>query len=316
MLRPLGLGEILDRAVTLCVRHFALFALIFVVYAVPIAIFQFFGTADQAKFFGSLTDVVQAQAAGKHVDPNAITKALSQTPAVLNVWTGLLILALVFVSPLPTAAMIEAASELYLGGASSFERAYRTALDRWLPLIGVNLLYIAAGIGLYIVIFIVALIFVFAIVLVAKASTPLGVAMGIVFGGIFLLAALAFGVIATLAIQISYFGCVVERQPFVTAFSRGISRVFGGTGLRRSLIAGLAYVAVLMGIGLVSLVGQSLLYGFLKSNVAGTIYETIVRVATAAFTTAFVAIFYYDLRVRTEGLDLHVAAGGESLPAS
>ncbi len=315
MLRPLGLGEILDRAVTLCVRHFALFSLIFVVYAIPVAILQYFGTADQAKLFGSLTDILQAQAAGKHVDANAISSAFSQTP-VFNLWTVLWFVALLFVSPLPTAALIDAASKLYLGGPIDFEQAYKTALNRWLPMIGINLLYVAAGIGLYLAVFVVGLIVVFALILVTKASTVLGVAMSVIFGGIFLLALLGFGVVAALAVQISYFGCVVERMPFVTAFSRGISRVFLGTGLRRSLLAGLAYVAILIGIGLVGLTGESILYGFFKSNVAGTIYETIVRVGTAAFTTAFIAIFYFDLRVRREGLDLHVAAGGEPLSAS
>ena len=296
-------------------RHFALFSLIFVVYAIPVAILQYFGTADQAKIFGAVTDIVQAQAAGKHVDPNALANAFSQGP-VLNVWTALWAIALIFVSPLPTAALIDAAAKLYLGGSVDFEQAYRTALNRWLPLIGVNLLYIAAGIGLYMALLIVGLILVFALILVTKASSVLGVSMSVLFGCIFLLALLAFGVVAALAVQISYFGCVVERMPFVTAFSRGISRVFLGPGLRRSLLAGLAYVAILLGIGLVGITGESLLYGLLKSNVAGTIYQTIVRVATAAFTTAFVAIFYFDLRVRREGLDLQLAAGAEPLSAS
>jgi len=78
VLRPLGLGEMLDRAVTLCVRHFALFSLIFVVYAIPLAVLQYFGTADQAKMFGPLTDILRAQAAGKSIDPNALAKAFSQ----------------------------------------------------------------------------------------------------------------------------------------------------------------------------------------------------------------------------------------------
>jgi hypothetical protein len=38
------------------------------------------------------------------------------------------------------------------------------------------------------------------------------------------------------------------------------------------------------------------------------VYATIIEVATAAFTTAFITIFYYDLRVREEALDLQIAA--------
>ena len=236
--------------------------------------------------------------------------------SVFNTWTVLFFGSLIFLSPLPTAALIDATSAFYLGAAIDFQRAYRVALNRWLPLIGVNLLYLAAGIGLYIILIVIGLLFAFGFILISKAAPALGVGLTIVVGGIFVLAVFAFAILVTLSIQISYFGCVIERMPFVTAFSRGIARVFAGTGLRRSMLVGLAYVAILIGITLVSGVGQSLLYGFLKSNVLGTVYETIVRVATAAFTTAFLAIFYFDLRVRTEGLDLQLAAGGEPLSPS
>jgi hypothetical protein len=315
VLRPLGLGEILDRAVTLCVRHFALFSLIFVVYAIPIAVLQYFGTADQAKMFGALTDVFRAQAAGKSVDPNALSKVFAQ-PSVLNVWTGLWFFALLFVAPLPTVALIDAAATIYLGGSITFERAYRTALARWLPMIGINILYFACAIGLYIVLLIVVLVVGLGLMAIYKVLGGLAIAILVLLGILFVLALFAFGLVASLAVQISYFSCVVERMPFITAFSRGISRVLARPALRRSLLAGLAFYAILLGIFIVSLAGQSLLFGLLKSNVAGTVYETIVQVATAAFTTAFLAIFYFDLRVRSEGLDLQVAAGGQPLSAS
>jgi hypothetical protein len=39
------------------------------------------------------------------------------------------------------------------------------------------------------------------------------------------------------------------------------------------------------------------------------IFSTLLSLATAAFVTAFVGIFYFDLRVRGEGFDLQLAAG-------
>jgi hypothetical protein len=84
--------------------------------------------------------------------------------------------------------------------------------------------------------------------------------------------------------------------------------VFFGVGLQRALLVGLAYVAILLGIEFVSSVGAVVLIGIVHSSVAGVAYETIVRVITAAFTTAFIAIFYFDLRVREEGFDLQLAA--------
>ena len=62
--------------------------------------------------------------------------------------------------------------------------------------------------------------------------------------------------------------------------------MFSGIGLRRSLLGGFAFTAILLGIELVAGLGEVLVIGVLKSDVAGTIYTTLVRLATAAFTTA------------------------------
>jgi hypothetical protein len=132
--------------------------------------------------------------------------------------------------------------------------------------------------------------------------------IGIVVGAIATILVLAVCLVVALAWQVSYFACVLEQQNFAVAFVSGIQRVFKGVGLQRALLVGLAYVAILIGITLVSGLGETLLIGLVHSAVAGTVYTTIVRVATAAFTTAFIAIFYYDLRVREEGLDLQLAA--------
>lgn len=51
-LRPLGIGEILDRAVTLFVARFASIVLILAAYTVPIAIVEYIGTPDFAALSG------------------------------------------------------------------------------------------------------------------------------------------------------------------------------------------------------------------------------------------------------------------------
>jgi hypothetical protein len=71
---------------------------------------------------------------------------------------------------------------------------------------------------------------------------------------------------------------------------------------------GFAYLAITLGIGLVALLGQVLILSLSQSPVGGAVYEAVVRVISSAFTTAFIVIFYYDLRVREEGLDLQIEA--------
>jgi hypothetical protein len=299
---------VLDRAVTLCVKFFVPFATIYVVYAIPLAVVTFFATKDLQTVLQSLSDVAQRGAATGHAANQAeILRTLARGGGV-NAWTAPLVGMALLVAPLPAAALVEATAATYLGRPPTFAHAYAVALARWLPLIGVNAIYLVLGVLLYLVVGLAGAFLVFALAYATLALHALGVALDVVVGVAFTLSALAFAIVVFLALQISCFTCVVERANPVTAFKKGIGRVFFGVGLKRSLLVGVAFVAIGIAIAAVSAVGQSLLVGLLHSAVAGAIYSTILSIATAAFTTAFVAIFYFDLRVREEGLDLTLAA--------
>jgi len=307
-LRPLGLGELLDRAVTLCVKNFVPLSLIFLVYAIPLGIVQYFATKDVSSVLQAFTDALQAQASGgKAGDPTALQRALAAAPP-LNGWYPLLIAIVFFLGPLPTAALIEATSALYMNRPSSFGEAYGVALARWAPLIGINLLYLLAGLILYVGVALAVAVLAIGLALVASALHWLGIAILVVVGLAVTVAAFAFFIVAALALQISYFTCVVERGGPTTSFGRGIRRVFVGVGLKRSLLVGLAFFAIALAIGIVSAIGEGALFAAVHNSAVSTAYGTIVRIATAAFTTAFLAIFYFDLRVREEGLDLQLEA--------
>ncbi len=305
-LRPLGLGEVLDRAVTLCVTHFVPLASIFVVYAVPLAILQYASGRDTEHVMSVLASIAKTSGKG-HADPTAIANALASAPPV-GVWTPLFVLAGLVIGPLPMAALITACDAFYFGRPMSAREAYAIALRRWLPLLGTDLMYVVAAMMLVAAITIGGVVLAFALSLLTLALHAVGVAIAIVVGVLALVVVIAFFVVATLAIQISSFTCVIENENSIVSFARGIGRVFAGTGLRRSLPFGIAYAVIAIGIALVTIAGQALVVGLVHNTVAATAYGTLVQVATAAFLTAFVAIFYYDLRVREEGLDLTLAA--------
>jgi hypothetical protein len=297
-LRPLGIGEVLDRAVTLCVRFFVPLAVVYVVFAIPQGIVQFFAGRGFTRLMSVFTAAVQTQVAtGRPADPAKLAHQLAGSP-VPSGWLGLAWVLIFVVAPLAAAALVEMTAADYLGRPSSFAAAYRTALNCWLPLIGVNLLFALAGIFLYFAFALVVVLLGLGIGFLYVLSHPLAL----------LLAFIAFAVIATLALQVSYFACVIERASPVRAFSTSISRVFGAIGLPRALLFGAAYLAILLGIGLVALVGEVTVTGLLHSDVAAVTYSTLLRIVTAVFTTAFVCIFYFDLRVREEGYDLQLAA--------
>lgn len=314
-LRPLGVGEVLDRAVTLWVKHFVVLATIFVVYAIPFAILQFLAGRDLASVMGIVTAALTAKSAtGKPADPTQIAHVLASLPP-LGAWYPLLFVAIFIVGPLPAAALIEACAALYLGRPSSFAAAYRVALGRWPQLIGLNVLYALAGIVLYVVLILAVFVLALAVTAVTAAAHAFGIAVAVALALAAFIAGVAFFIVASLALQVSYFTCVVEGANAVQSFVLGLRRVFVGVGLVRSLLVGVAFLAIGLGIGLVAIVGESVLVGLLHSPLAGSVYGTVVRIATAAFTTAFVAIFYFDLRVREEGLDLQLDAERARAPA-
>src|SRR5579872_1085801 len=59
LLRPLSLGEIFDRAVTLYVRNFAVVSLIALVVALPLAVVQFVAGLHQSASIQQLLDQIQ-----------------------------------------------------------------------------------------------------------------------------------------------------------------------------------------------------------------------------------------------------------------
>ena len=304
-LRPLGIGEILDRAVNLCVKHFMPLCLIYVVFMIPFSFVQYYATKDLSAMLQAFAD---ASKAGGSTDPSVVLRHLgagsSTNPGVLLLGFVLLVL-----SPLPAGALIEATSCYYFSRPTSFAQAYRVGLSRYLNMLGVSVLFFAAGSLLYLGLILVIVALAFAIGFIYSQLIPvLGIALGVIVGILILAAIFAIVVFVMLALQLSYVMCVVERANFAVAFSRSFARLSSGIGLRRAAIVGLAYLAITFGIGLVALLGQLLILSFSQSPAAGAVYEAVVRVISSAFTTALIVIFYYDLRVREDGLDLQIEA--------
>ncbi len=300
---------------TLCVRFFVPLAALYVIFAIPSAVAQYFASRDLQAALDALGPLIRAQTPGSPpANPAVLSAVLAHHPPA-GPWLVFLVLANFFVAPLVVAALIEATCAFYLGRRPTFAQAYRIAVSRWLPLIGVNLLYLGAGTALYLITVIVLFIVMLGIAFLFVASHAAGIAVGIVVGAICIVAVLALAVIFFFALEMSYFTCVVERAPAVAAFTTGFERVLGRSGLRRSLAVGSAYVAVMIGAMLVSGIGNALLVGLLHSAPASAVYAFIIGVAVATFLTSFFAVFYFDLRVREEGLDLQFAAQRSTAPA-
>jgi hypothetical protein len=293
----------LDRAVTISVRFFVLFALIYIVFAIPLTLFQYFGTADFAKIFGSFADALAK--AGK--DQSALAKALA-IPPVFNAFTVLYFVMAAIVGPLPSAALMWSAAEIYgRGNVPTFAEAYREALRCWLPLIGVTLLWVASALLAYVALVFFVVLVGLAILLLYAVLKVAGVVAAVV-GGIATVAAIVVVVsVCLLAAYMAYMAVVVERVGFITAFASGISRVFARS-LRRSVLVAITLSAVLFAVSMMGGLIQVLLYGVIRSNALGTAFSAVLNLVAVVFTSVYVAVYYYDIRMRAEGLDLERAA--------
>jgi hypothetical protein len=299
-LRPLGIGEILDRAVNLAVQKFVPLLIIYIAYGIPFALV---GYAFTARYAG-LLQTFSAPRANPAVFPTI--------PPEFILFAFVLVVVFLVTLPLPTAALLESTSAFYFERTTSFGQAYRVAFERYGQMLLLTLLYIVVGLGLYIAVGIVLVLLGLGIALIAAASKIVAIVLGILLGIAGISAAIVLLVIVSLMLQVGYFTCVIERASCVPAFRLAIKRTFSGIGVKRTLLVGLVYFAISIGIGIVSIAGQLLITGLLQATTAGTIvslvYSGILRVLAAVFVTVFLTIFYFDLRVREEGLDLELAA--------
>jgi len=308
VLRPIGLGELLDRAVTLGVRFFVPLVSLYVVYVVPYAIGRYVATHGHrsSSMLGAI--IHMETAGGRPFDPGVVSTVLGRH-SFFTPWFAFALLAAIFIAPLPSAALTENTSAFYLGIAPTFVHGYRVAFERWLPLVGLNLLYLGAGIALCVVFDIIA----FAIVLAAAGlltviAHDIGIASAAIAGTVGLLAALAVAVIFLLAYEISYYTCVVERVPALQAFTLGLARVLRRGGLRRTLFVGSAYIAIYIGWLVIAAIGAELIRIVVHSTALRPLYFLLQTIAVEPFFRALLAVFYFDLRVREEGFDLQAAA--------
>src|SRR5471030_2071553 len=146
-LRPLGAGEILDRAVTVFVRHFWLLVLILALVAIPVAILSYFSQPDITKM---LTDFQKVLAIPPGHRDQAKPILDQMNASALGPVAALTYLLQLLVGPLAVTACVIAIARSYRGEPPSVGVAYRAALGRWLAQIITAIVFIAVYIGVVI----------------------------------------------------------------------------------------------------------------------------------------------------------------------
>lgn len=291
-LRPLSLGEVLDRTFQLYRKHFLMFA----------GIASFAAGIDLVWRFAQTTTERAVQYRVGAATLSGVNLGFSLVSALLYI----------IVSAVAMAAISRAVSAIYLGRPTGIALAYHEVKPHWLRYIGLYIVAVLASWGPTLAIFAGFLIIAFAI----QAGTN-AIAGGIIFVVLFLglLLTFPFGIWMMLRYSLANQVCVFEDLGIRASLKRSVNLSRGGT----------QKLSILVMFFLVWLISAILTYAGLTPfmyvlfraiythgrpalSIGMTIYTLLVQFVVAAITIPLYSIgltlFYYDARIRKEGFDV------------
>ncbi len=294
VLRALGIGEIFDRAVTMYVRNFVAFTLIVLTLLVPVGVLQYLYTDRAGQSFAQLLRQIQ--------HPGSIAPYDSSQLAALVAIALLLLL----LAPFTNNAVAVGVAAIYAGYRPSYREGFARVLARWAPLFGTSILSMLILIGSYF-----ALVIGFAILAVIGVALSRGIPtfeliLGII-AIVLLLAAIVVFVILALCCAFALYATTIEDSSPADAIGEGFRRIFNRRELPKAVLISLAYMALEIGALILSGVVGVTMLEFVHSTAAEIATGTVINAILTAFLTVLLAVYYYDVRTRTEGLDLEVA---------
>jgi hypothetical protein len=278
-LRPLGVGEILDVAIKISWRTALTLFRIVVLVVAPVQLIASLVTtsASTGDSFTTTTDASGRQSVHLH-HPYLFATSLA----------AVLVLSIV-ASTLATAACFKAVADAYLGQRPTWRTSLAFALRR----LGSILLVILIAV---VVLAVILVVMIFAFVL----FVPLGI--------------LCVAPAIWIAVRWS-----VSIPALLTEGVRGTAALGRSWRLVRGRWWG-SFAVIVIGTLLSLIVSSVVQYGLAGAALAGTgsssaaeviigtIGGTIASMLTTPFTAAFIAVLYFDLRVRKEGFDLELLA--------
>jgi hypothetical protein len=282
LLRPLSIGEIFDRAITLYVATLTRSLQILGLYFGAIILF--------AAMIGGLYFVSRSSLPG-------VVAIIVGLPAIIagSIWLY--------------SAIIYIWAEQAAGRRVSWSEALLAVRPRFWPLLGLTGLIVLTVALLF---FGVALVS--GIVWVISGLAGAGTARAIILvlfavpGGI---ALFVVSVLTYLVLSVALVTCVVEGVGPMRAFGSAYARVVEGGMGRRSIVVGIAFLAAVLGVAIVSL-GVRLACTALLVPIAGTfgamgigaVIGAVIGVIGGLYYRGLTVVYYFDLRIRTEGYDI------------
>jgi hypothetical protein len=290
-LRPLGVGDIVDRVFSVYRSKPLLFL---AVAAVPYLVFLLIVALASVLFVtnvAGLTDIVSAFAAGTTPDPAVLAGAVV---AFFELAAFVVLTAVVILSA-QTAALVSAMAASYLGRPIALGDAFRAGLRAAPRVIGTGLL----------VFLIIVLLWIGLILVMALSGQALVAFLLVLVGCV----ATAYLFASTLIAPVV---ATVEKVGPVTAIRRSWSLSSGS----RWRIIGLQLLLLVLNVVISTVVSAVFFTSVISDANLRTavqqITNAVVTIAWAPVEWGTLAVLYFDLRVRREAFDLTLAA--EALP--
>ncbi len=301
-LRPLGAGEILDRAITLFVRRFALIAAVIAVGIVPIMAITALLYPDSASVFTGLAQMISA--AGDPAATRRAAEAMSRQSTGTGAGALVVVLLTGVLRLVMWCALVYVVAAAYAGTRATLADAYRFAVRRCMPLLVVVLAFMVLGAFVMVPVVVVYLVLVLAVALLAAVQVTAAVVAGVV-GGLAVVSVLAVaGSIFYMTFELASVAVLTETANPVEAIGIAFRRAFG-TGMKRRMLAGGLVLFALSQAGSIPLVALAALVTALTH--VSLLYYAIFgagSVLLEGVVATFVIVFAVDTRVRREGYDL------------
>jgi hypothetical protein len=285
-LRPLSLGEILDRIFSIYRSRFWLFSGIAAIHAATALVLQL------------LTLLVQHRVAGRY---GVIVG--SRVATGVSVIAGLL---LILPYVITQAATVYALGEVYLGKGTTAADAVRATFGRWYRYVGIAFL-----IGLYSLWLPIVLVTPAIVILAAMKSAGLMWLAGLLlFAGI---CSMAYTVWMVLRYSLSVQPAVIEGAAIRESLRRSRTLTKGAKGrifVVILIVSALAMTAGMLQMPMLFIVMRSPLQEHILAQAVSLVINAFVQMVVTPVGLIGLSLVYFDQRVRQEGLDLLMMLGG------
>lgn len=283
------------------IRNFVPFVAIVMVLVLPLSIFRYImNRSEQPELDAMLRIFTHPGQAGTQHMPTMFQSPVSTVALIVSVLFAYTIW------PFAQNAVAVGVARLYSHRPVEFRACYAAVLRRWLQLSGLLCMQLLVFVGWYVAVIVVAAAIAVIFALLGHFFATFAFWFALI--AVLLVLGLMIPLLAPLLVALTFamYAVIIEDKGVIAALALGFERVFNRREFWRAMLFAIAVAAVIVGassmFGVLSLVAAFAHLPELQSAI-----EAIPRLVISPFGVVLLAIYYFDVRIRREGLDLEAA---------